>query len=96
MNTIKNIQYEYGKRISEAKIALEKDCIQTVKEKLKELNLDRLVRRKKDGTIGELKMWAYNDMRFYPLKKNGLPSERASGFVWNPEEEFEPAEEAKE
>ena len=91
MSTIREIQFEIGEKV----VAVKTEGKKAVCEKLKELNLDRLVKRKRDGVIGEIKAWDYNDLRFYPLKKDGLPSAIASGYIWKVEEEYEPYEEAR-
>ena len=86
MGEIRKLQREISFKVTEVK----KEGEQAVKEKLKELKLDGLVKRKSDGKIGKLEVLEYYELRFYPLKKNLLPSEKASGYVWEVEEEFEP------
>ena len=78
-------------RYYEKREVISEEFREDVKTWLKELGLDSKVRRKKDGKIGYLDVDYYKSLNFYPLKKDGTPSIKCSGWVnpKNPEEQFE-------
>lgn len=89
--TFKEAKEEYNKTVKDARTLLE----ERAKDYLKELGLDGLVVRKKDGKIGVIHfgistLW---DFDFYPITKAGKESKNASGFIWKLEEEFVPLRE---
>ena len=89
--TFKEAKEEYNKTVKDARTLLEERAI----EYLKELDLDGLVVRKKDGKIGVIHFEISNswDFDFYPITKAGKESQYASGFILKLEEEFEPLRE---
>ena len=89
--TFKEAKEEYNKTIKDARELLN----ERVNDYLKELGLDGLVVRKKDGKVGVIRfgvstLW---DFDFFPITKAGKESKKASGFIWILEEEFEPLRE---
>ena len=67
-----------------------------IKDRLKEIHLDGLVRRVRDGKIGilhENSGISGIGFDFYPITKSGKESEKPNGFVFHVEDEFEPVNE---
>ena len=92
--------YELRKMHEEERKVLITKHYEAVKARLRELHLDGLVRRKKDGKIGWL--WVginavrgKIDIDFHPMKKDGTPSVNASGWSFDIEGEFEPYKEGE-
>lgn len=85
--TFKEAKEEYNKTVKDAQTLLN----ERARDYLKELGLDGLVVRKKDGKIGVIHFGVYlEDFDFYPITKAGKESQNASGFIMKLEEEFEP------
>ena len=85
--------YEIEKKYMEERRDLVARHEADIKSRLTELNLDGLVRRKKDGKIGWL--WVESEVgcrvkvTFHPRKKDGIPSVNSSGWAFDVEDEFE-------
>jgi len=91
--TIIELRREHMKELKELMLKNE----EAVKNRLKEIHLDGLVRRKRDGKVG--KLWVYRDVcrieiKFHPLKKDGTVSVNASGYSFDIERDFEPYKES--
>lgn len=89
--TIREIVSKHSLQIKEIRKQLDAE----VNARLRELRLDGLVRRKKDGKVGKLFYSPFNGFEFHPLLKSGEISYRQSGMVFASEVEdnYEPAEE---
>lgn len=84
--TIAEIRKKYG----EDEKALRESYTEAINERLKEIHLDGLVRRKSDGRLGWLEVDFYGALCFYPQTKTGERSIIQNGSVGNVEENFEP------
>jgi hypothetical protein len=90
----------YDKYNSDIKKAKDEYC-ENLKQILVEYHLDGLVRRKKDGKIGWVRVnytWHTIEYGFYPRTKKGTESERQDGYISmfssdDLREQFEPVEE---
>lgn len=71
---------------------LEKKYKNDVNARLIEVGLGGLVRRKRDGKIGWIKVVDYH-FEFYPRTKKGEISLVCNGWVGDPEANFEPVQE---
>lgn len=67
-------------------------CQTALRERLKETNLDGIVRRKKDGKLGYLDIYGV-DVAFYPITKKGIRSQNSSGWSIDIENDYEPFKE---
>ena len=90
--------YELKRAHDKERKNLTEKYYEAVKARLRELHLDGLVRRKKDGKIGWL--WVGIDVcritiNFHPMKKDGTPSVNASGWSFDIEGDFEPYKEGE-
>ena len=94
MMTFKEINKRYAQVLHDAHIAL----IAEKKACLQRYGLDRKVIRLADGKIGWLDIDSYNQVSFYPMKKDGTRSINSRG--WFKEDDvrlyFEPYKEADE
>ena len=86
MSTIREMQMDISNKLT----LIRREGNSAIETKLTELGLGGLVKRKRDGKIGKLRVWAYNDIRFFPFRKDGTLSARTDGFVSRVEEEYEP------
>lgn len=84
--TIEEIRKQYGKD----KNAFLEAYTNKIKERLKEIHLDGLVRRKEDGRIGWLETDYYGALCFYPRTKEGKKSINQNGTTFYVETSFEP------
>ena len=85
--TLSEIHQEYIEEARKAKDRYEERADQWIKEH----HLDGMVRRKRDGLIGELSFDGYW-FDFYPLTKKGVVSKKPKGFssYYDVEKEYEP------
>ncbi len=94
--TIKEIKEEHTKVISRLREEISKaneEYNTKLKERLEEINLAGMVKRKDNGHIGELRISdGWRDIDFYPLTKKGEISKKAESFYYggNVEDMFEP------
>ena len=93
------MQEAHNKYNSDIKKAKDEYC-DNLKQILVEQRLDGLVRRKKDGKIGWVRVnytWSTIEYGFYPRTKKGTESERQDGYISmfgdDLREQFEPFEE---
>ena len=67
----------------------------SLEDRLKEIHYNGLVRRKKDGKFGWLRV-VYEDfcytVKFYPRTKSGDESRVPSGYSWDIENDYESAD----
>ena len=104
MQTISEIQREYSEKLQQFKENLDAEEREAIGAVLKSLNLDKEVKRVRDGKIGVLKIvtsYGYGvEVNFYPITKEGKPSKNANGYTWSIEKDYVPysttTEEAKE
>ena len=75
------------------KIELDKAYKTAVEERLKELNLDGLVKRISDGKTGYLELDDNKRVEFFPLTKSGKRGKLRSGWIRDAETEFKPVPE---
>lgn len=74
--TLSEMRQEYLEEKSEA----EKRYKERTDQWIKEHHFDGMVRRKRDGQVGELSFDGYW-FNFYPLTKKGMISKKAAGFT---------------
>ena len=93
MTPLDGIQKEYGEERSKLSTKYQVK----IEQELMKLGLFGLVKRKKDGKIGRLRVikefGGILRINFYPLTKSGEESKNASGYIWQVETEYEPVEE---
>ena len=89
MSTLVELRIKY--RDDQTK--LKNDYKRAVEARLKELKLNNEVIRLADGKRGVLLWGCYGSLEFYPITKKGEVSQRASGYFFDAETEFKPAEE---
>ena len=83
---------EIREKYLKEKRELEKKYKNDVNARLIEVGLGGLVRRKRDGKIGWIKVREYY-FEFYPRTKKGEISMVSNGSVGDPEANFEPVQE---
>ena len=91
MKTINELRTDYSK----SRIELENEYKNNVKQRLQDLGLDKLVKRKDDGKIGMLCLDRVR-VEFYPLTKKGTKRIYSEGYIHDVETEFEPYNEESE
>ena len=90
--TILELQEKY----SDERTKLTAREMEALRARLKEINLDGLVRYKRDGKIGWLCVvydYPRARIKFYPRTKSGEMSKNASGWAYDIETAYEPYKE---
>lgn len=87
---------ELKKKYSDDRNELRTRQIEALIARLKEINLDGLVKRVKDGKIGWLYVTYDCRVEFHPRTKSGEMSKNANGWEYDIEESYEPYKEAEE